>query len=90
MADPLLDILQRLGAGDLDPDQAAELLRRQASQPLGFATVDHDRLARCGAAEVIFAEHKTAEQVVAIAGAILERQAEAGVALVTRTSAGHV
>ena len=90
MADPLLDILQQVERGGLDPAQAAAALRRQAGQPLGFATVDHDRVARCGSAEVIFAEHKTAPQVVAIAEAIVQRHPGEAFSLVTRASAEHI
>lgn len=90
MADPILDILQQVESGGLDPIRAAEALRRQAGQPLGFATVDHDRKARCGVAEVIFAQHKTAQQVVAIAEAILASHTGEAFSLVTRASTAQI
>jgi len=37
-------------------------------EDLGFAKVDHHRSIRCGFPEVIYSEHKSAEQVVAIFG----------------------
>ncbi|MGE0142310.1 MAG: nickel pincer cofactor biosynthesis protein LarB [Planctomycetota bacterium] len=51
---------------------------------LGFARIDHDREARCGFPEVVFAEGKTIEHCVAAANAILAR---AGRVLCTRVDA---
>ena len=65
-------LLGRVRDGTLPVDHAARQLQALQAQPLGFATVDHHRAQRCGAAEVIFAAGKTAEQVTQIAGAILE------------------
>ena len=90
MDDPLVAILRQVEQGQLDPARAATMLRRQAGQPLGFATVDHDRAARCGAAEVVFAEHKTAAQVTAIVAAILDHQSDTPSSLVTRASSEQV
>ena len=90
MDDPLVSILRQVERGELDATQAAVMLRQRAGQPLGFATVDHDRTTRCGAAEVIFAEHKTPDQVVTVAAAILEQQPENPVSLVTRASPEQV
>ncbi len=50
---------------------------------LGFARVDTDRRRRCGFPEVIFGMGKTAEQVVAIARVILEKE---NVLLVSRAN----
>ena len=55
-----------------------------AFEDLGFARVDHDRAERCGFAEVVFAQGKTAEQTVSIVRAIRARQP---VALATRVPA---
>ena len=49
---------------ELSPDEAAAQLHAMQSRPLGFATIDHHRAERCGAAEVIFAAGKTAGQVI--------------------------
>ena len=65
-------LLQKVASGELSPDAAAAELHALQARPLGFATVDHHRAERCGAAEVIFAAGKTPEQVVAISQAILE------------------
>ncbi len=63
------------------------MLREQAAQPLGYATIDHLRGKRCGAAEVIYAQGKTAPQVVAIAESILGRE---GAVLITRCDAAQL
>lgn len=62
-------ILQQVAAGELSvADAQAELQSRE--DDLGFARVDLERRRRCGLAEVIFAEGKTAEQVVGVMGAL--------------------
>ncbi|MEM9416492.1 MAG: nickel pincer cofactor biosynthesis protein LarB [Planctomycetota bacterium] len=76
-------ILAQVRDGALSVDEAARRLQSLQAQPLGFATVDHHRAQRCGAAEVIFAAGKTPEQVAAIAGVLLERTP---CVLVTRAS----
>ncbi len=53
---------------------------------LGFAKVDTDRRRRCGFPEVIFGMGKTAEQIVAIARVILEKES---VVLVSRATSDH-
>ena len=57
------------------------------AQPLGFATLDHHRAARCGSSEVIYAAGKTAEQVVTISQALLEQHDSV---LITRTTAEQI
>jgi hypothetical protein len=86
-ADPWQTVLQELRAGKLDMAQAQARLRELAAQPLGFATVDHDRKQRCGAAEVIYAAGKQPEQVVAIARAIRQREPSV---LITRAAPEHI
>ena len=53
---------------------------------LGFARVDTDRKARCGFAEVIYGEGKTAEEVLAIGRTILAHEP---VLLVSRAREDH-
>ena len=53
---------------------------------IGFAKVDTDRRARCGFAEVVFGQGKSAAQVTAIACAILEKEP---VLLVSRATLGQ-
>ena len=53
---------------------------------IGFAKVDTDRRARCGFAEVVFGQGKTADQVTAIARELLARS---GYVLITRIAAAE-
>lgn len=62
-------------------------LKMGSFENIDFACVDHDRAARQGVGEVIFAPGKTAEQIVAIAKSILQSQNQTQVfALATRVS----
>lgn len=87
MPDPLHDILTRLHQGGLTPDQAREAVLALRAQPLGFATVDHDRRRRCGFAEVVYAAGKSPDQLVAIVQTILKHEP---CVLATRTSSEHI
>ncbi len=69
-ADKIRAILESLQTGRTDVDDALGALRNLPFQDLGYAVVDHHRALRQGVPEVIFAEGKTAEQVVGIARAI--------------------
>jgi len=60
---------------------AEQSLAERGFEDLGFAHVDHDRVERCGFAEVIFAAGKTPEQVVKIAHSLFRHSP---VVLVTR------
>lgn len=87
MVDSLSDILARVRDGRLSVEEASGLIRDRSAEPLGFATVDHERMERCGCPEVILASHKTPEQVAAIAGALLRRHT---FALITRANEEHL
>ena len=72
--DPRLEILQAVGEGKLSPEDA---LHRLAETPagfvdLGFARIDLDRKRRCGQAEVILGQGKTAEWIIGGARRLLE------------------
>ena len=58
------DILERLQAGDIDLDAAISKLK--GYEDLGHSRVDINREERNGAAEVIYGEGKTANQIKAI------------------------
>ena len=62
----LLALLEGVRAGSVAPEEAALKLRAAPFEDLGFAKVDHGRALRQGAAEVVYGEGKTAEQVCAI------------------------
>ena len=69
-------LLERVRSGETPPEEAARLLSRTAYEDLGYAKVDHHRAARQGAAEVIFGEGKTAEQIEGIVRSMMGRGAE--------------
>src|SRR5215469_608708 len=68
----LRSLFEDLRAGAVDIDSAIHRVRHMPFEDLGFAKVDHHRALRQGMPEVIFAKGKTPEQVVAIAGKLLE------------------
>jgi len=72
MRERVLALLQQVAAGELDAADALQRLSRPDAEALPFATIDHHRALRQGFPEVIFAEGKTAEQVLAIAERISE------------------
>lgn len=76
-------LLRRLQDGEIDVEQAVSGLAHLPFVDLEFARVDHHRTLRQGIPEVVFAEGKTPEQVLAIVHELLDK--EQGV-LVTRTS----
>ena len=56
----------------MDVDGALHRMRHMPFEDLGFAKVDHHRALRHGMPEVIFAKGKTPEQIIAIAGSLLD------------------
>lgn len=78
------DELKRLLTGVVDGstsvDDAVARLQRLPQRDLGFARVDTHRELRQGMPEAIYAEHKTAAQVEAIAATLLEETSSAVIA----------
>ena len=68
----------------MDVDSAMHRLRHMPFEDLGFAKVDHHRALRHGMPEVIFGKGKTPEQVIAIAGSLLQNARNV---LITRVDA---
>lgn len=62
----LLEMLERVRAGEIAPSQAAEKLAKLPYEDAGFAKIDHHRMLRLGLPEVIFSAGKTASQVAEI------------------------
>ncbi|MDQ6707854.1 MAG: nickel pincer cofactor biosynthesis protein LarB [Acidobacteriota bacterium] len=83
-AEQLRSLLEQVREGAVDVDAALERVRHMPFEDLGFAKVDHHRALRHGIPEVVFALGKTAEQVVAIAGKLLEKAPNV---LITRANA---
>lgn len=81
--DHLKSLLEQVRSGAVEIDAAIERLRHMPFENLGYATVDHHRAIRTGMPEVIFGKGKTTEQIVGIAGKLLERASNV---LVTRTN----
>ncbi|MEO7652267.1 MAG: nickel pincer cofactor biosynthesis protein LarB [Bryobacteraceae bacterium] len=81
--DQLRALMEQVREGSIDIDGALGRLRHMPFEDLGFAKVDHHRALRHGLPEVIFAMGKTADQVVSIAGSLLQNAANV---LITRSS----
>ena len=59
-------LLRRYKAGGLSEEEVVQAMRSASFEDMGFAEVDHSREQRQGFPEVIYAEGKTQEQVLAI------------------------
>ena len=79
----LQQILADCRSGSLALDEAALRIRASFFQDLGHSTLDTDRERRTGAAEVIYGQHKTPEQIADLVSAL---SANGQNALVTRAS----
>ncbi len=77
------EILAAFKSGDIDLDNAVTQIRGTFFQDLGHSTLDNDRVQRTGAAEVIYGEHKTPNQIVELVQAMAEADQNT---LVTRTT----
>ncbi len=80
----LRSLFEQVRSGAVEIDAAMARMRHMPFEDLGFAKVDHHRELRHGMPEVVFAKGKTAEQVVAIAGCLLEKSQNV---LITRADA---
>jgi NCAIR mutase (PurE)-related protein len=65
-------ILERVRAGELSPEEAVQQLRALPFEDLGFAKVDHHRALRRGFPEVVLSQGKQPEQVVGILRSLAE------------------
>ena len=79
-----LALLSQVQKGEIQPEQALEKLQMLPFSDIGYAKVDHHRRLRKGAAEVIYGEGKTADQIIGILGD-MDRNGEQSV-LITRLS----
>ncbi|HEU4630829.1 MAG TPA: nickel pincer cofactor biosynthesis protein LarB [Gemmatimonadaceae bacterium] len=66
-------LLDAVAAGEVSAASAVDRLAHDPVESLPFATIDHHRALRQGYPEVILAQGKTCEQVVAIADRLAER-----------------
>jgi NCAIR mutase (PurE)-related protein len=82
-----LDMLRRVAAGELAPEEALAMLRAADVAELGgIARLDIGRATRMGIPEVVLAAPKQPAEVAAIATAMLERT---GICLISRVRARH-
>ena len=79
-------LLEKFRAGGVSRDQVLQAFQAAPVADLGFAQVDTHRGLRRGFPEVIFGAGKTPQQVVAIAGKLLELEQRV---LVTRVTLEH-
>ncbi len=84
------DLLEKFRAGTVDADAVLRAFQAAPVVEFPFAQVDTHRALRKGFPEVIFGSGKTPEQVVEIAGAILEREKHLLVTRVTPEHAGKL
>ena len=84
------DLLEQFRAGSVDADAVLRAFQAAPVVEFPFAQVDTHRALRKGFPEVIFGSGKTPEQVVEIAGAILEREKHLLVTRVTEEHAGRL
>lgn len=82
----LRQLLESVACGDATADEALGQLSHLPFTDIGDAKIDHHRDVRCGFAEVVLCEGKSASQVRSIAREILEH---GEVFLGTRASAAH-
>ncbi|MBR5473839.1 MAG: nickel pincer cofactor biosynthesis protein LarB [Lachnospiraceae bacterium] len=59
-------LLEEVQAGTCTPEEAMLRMKIQPFEDLGYAKVDHHRVIRQGAGEVIFGQNKTPEQIEGI------------------------
>jgi len=82
--DQLRQLFEQVREGAVDVDSALHRMRHMPFEDLGFAKVDHHRALRHGLPEVVFGKGKTPDQIVAIAGCLLENARNV---LITRANA---
>ena len=68
------ELLERVAAGEVSPEAARDRLAQLPFSDHGFARVDTHRAVRRGVPEVVLGLGKTPDQLVTIAGALLERE----------------
>lgn len=71
--DEARELLRKVAAGEVSPDEALMRLAMAPYEDLGFAKVDHHRALRQGEAEVVYCPGKTPEEVAAIMASLAEK-----------------
>jgi NCAIR mutase (PurE)-related protein len=86
----LKSLLEQVQTGGVGVDAALERMRNMPFEDLGFAKVDHHRALRHGIPEVVFAQGKTPDQVLAIVSRLLDNAPNMLVTRATREMAGMI
>ena len=71
-----LGLLKKVKDGEISPEEAESILRRQPFVDIGYAKVDTQRDVRQGNAEVIYGSGKTPEQMAEIASVLVKNSSE--------------
>lgn len=72
MKNDIRDILEAVGRGEISTEEALLRIKTEPFEDIGYAKIDLHRKARQGAAEVIYGEGKTAEQISGIVRSMAE------------------
>ena len=86
----LRKILEAVESGQLEIEAAVEQLRSGLYEDIGHSRVDHDRLERNGASEVIFGQGKSPQQLVEIMQSLLRHEQDVLITRVTPEKAATV
>lgn len=78
----LKQLLKNVRLGNIDIDEAMDVLKHLPYEDISFAHIDHHRILRQGFPEVIYGEGKTTEQIIGIVKGILKKGSKA---LITRS-----
>lgn len=70
------EVLKALEEGRIKAEEALERLKIEPFEDIGYAKLDLHRRVRQGSAEVIYGEGKTAEQIIGIVDAMVEKEQE--------------
>ena len=81
--DPIKNILKKFDDKKITYEEAEELLKKNLSESLSYATIDHSRTYFKNFPEIIYADQKTNEQVVNLATKIYEQSSKV---MVTKAS----
>ena len=60
------EILDNLSKGLISVDEAKQLMGENAPSKLTYATIDYERIDRCGVNEMIYGQSKTPDQIISI------------------------
>ncbi|MDC7952600.1 nickel pincer cofactor biosynthesis protein LarB [Liquorilactobacillus mali] len=73
-AEKVRQIFQLVSEKQISVEDATEIINNSGFTDLGFAKIDTERNKRTGVPEIIYGEGKTAEQIIGIVEAMLEKQ----------------